>query len=185
MALAQIYWAHTTLNPGTDVPKERPPTGLTLERIYEHPAHLVRRSYQIFMSAFDSELTHKGLTPIYVIILAVLNEHPGIDVSTLAQAAAIDKTSCGRAITRLSRKKFVRIAISQDDGRQKCLFLTQQGRQIFASCSESIERIEEQLLGRFSPQEKLAFMGILHKFVDRNNEISRAPFKKVDELPLA
>lgn len=163
------------------MPEKKTQQGLTLERIYEHPAHLVRRSYQIFMSAFDAELTPKGLTPIYVIILAVLNEHPGIDLSTLAQAAAIDKTSCGRAIVRLSKRKFVRIAISQDDARQKCLFLTQQGREIFSSCSENIERIEEKLLGRFSEKEKLAFMTILRKFVDRNNSISRAPFKTVNE----
>lgn len=163
------------------MPEETKQQELTLDRIYEHPAHLVRRSYQIFMSAFDVELGSKGLTPIYVIILAVLNEHPGIDLSTLAQAAAIDKSSCGRAITKLAKIKLIQIAISQDDARQKCLFLTQQGREVFSSCSKNIERIEARLLGKFSEKEKSAFMTILRKFVDRNNHISRAPFKMVSE----
>ncbi len=152
-----------------------------LDRLYNHPAHLVRRSYQIFLSVFERELGEKGVTPTMLIIMAVLHEHPGIDLSTLAYAAAVDKSSCGRNVTRLEKMGVLKVARSFSDARQKVIFLTAEGRELLFACRHGIDSVETALLSVFSEEERKTFMDILLKFAVRNNELSRAPFRAVED----
>lgn len=156
-----------------------PPRALNLKRVYDHPAHLLRRANQIFLSVFEAEMGETGLSPNSLIILAVLHEHPGVDLATLSYAAAIDKSSCGRTVAAMEKSKLLKVAKNSADGRQKSVFLTAAGRDLYLSCEDAVQRIEDLFFSGFDEDERGLFMETLRKFVTRNNDISRAPFREI------
>lgn len=148
-----------------------------VDEIATHPGHLVRRAYQIFTSVFDEELGETGLTPIQFIALATLSTQPGVDQTRLAGLAAIDKTSCGRAIDRLSRAGLVVVRRGDVDRRQNSLALTPAGKRVLRDALPRIRRVRERLLSGLSKRDQAALLRSLDVFVTANNEQSRAPLR--------
>jgi DNA-binding MarR family transcriptional regulator len=148
-----------------------------LEEIATHPGHLIRRAYQIFASVFDEELGPLGLTPVQFIVLAMLRAHPGVDQTRLAGLAAIDKTSCGRAVERLARDGLVQVRRGAEDRRQHSLALTDRGTSTLRNTIPGMRRIRERLLSTMPAADQRRLLRSLEVFVTANNEQSRAPYR--------
>lgn len=159
--------------------------GIPLEKelyaeMVQHPAHLIRRTFQIFLSAFDLDLGQTGLTPVQWMILATVYSFPGIDMTRLAGLAAVDKTSCGRAVAKLADGGLIRLSADKTDGRQKRLSLLPEGQRMVVSALPGARKMRERLLVAFTSQERTAFLSILKTFVTKNNEQSRAPHRALE-----
>jgi MarR family transcriptional regulator, lower aerobic nicotinate degradation pathway regulator len=150
------------------------------QEIISHPGHLVRRSYQIFSSVFEEEMAGLNLTPIQYIILAVLEVYPGIDQTRLGGLAAIDKSSCGRAVEKLAQRKLILVRFSSEDRRQRELHLSEKGSALLSEAVPAARRIRKRLFSTLSPAQQTQFLASLAAFVDANNEASRAPFSPPD-----
>ena len=150
------------------------------EELISHPGHLVRRSYQIFMSVFEEEMAGLTLTPVQFIILAVLEVHPGIDQTRLGGLAAIDKSSCGRSVEKLAQRKLLSVHLGREDRRQRELYLTDKGRALLLEAIPGARRIRKRLLAALTATQQAEFLSSLAAFVDANNEASRAPFSDLE-----
>ena len=146
------------------------------EELISHPGHLVRRSYQIFMSVFEEEMAGLGLNPVQFIILGVLEVHPGIDQTRLGGLAAIDKSSCGRSVEKLAQRQLLSVHLGREDRRQRELHLTDKGRALLLEAIPGARRIRKRLLAALSAPQQADFLSSLAAFVDANNASSRAPF---------
>lgn len=161
----------------------RPLETLNAEDIHrlltEHPAHLIRRSYQIFLYCFDEAMAGLKLSPVTWIILATAHCFPGLSVTEVARCAAIDRASCGRAATALEKRGLVRIKMSDTDGRQKVLDLTPAGEALVAKGLGRIEKLRSLILGQLDVKEQRQFIASLTTFVQRSGNHTRSSIPRV------
>ena len=141
------------------------------------PGHLIRRAHQIAVSIFLEECREVDITPPQYAVLKVLETMPDLDQISLAHQAALDRSTIGWLAERLEEKGWVRRTPGVQDRRQKLLSLTDEGRRVLALVEPGVERTQQRLLAPLSAEECAAFLAMLQRIVDINNEASRAPFE--------
>ena len=143
--------------------------------LLDQPGHLIRRAHQIAVSVFLETLGGE-VTPVQYAVLELLREKPGIDQATLAQESALDTSSIADLAARLEAKGWiVREVLAR--GRRS-LQLTPEGAQRLAGYSASIRKLNRTLLAGLQAAERDEFIRLLRKFVEHNNDKSRAPLRR-------
>lgn len=166
--------------PGADRPADDSPS--LIDDLNEHPGHLFRRAQQISTSVFYANLG-EHITPIQFALLNAIQHHPGVDQVTLASLVGLDTSTTAATATRLEEKGLIERRLEVVLRRQRKLYLTAQGVRVMEGMARGLTDMRTQLLSRLSPWEQETLMRLLRKFVEVNNEFSRAPLGEVSRLP--
>lgn len=142
--------------------------------LYDQPGHLIRRAQQIAVSKFFETLGRE-VTPVQYAVLRMLQDRPGIDQVTLAGEVALDTSTTAELCARLEAKGWILRELLPR--RQRRLVLTPAGEAELARLVPGLQRMNEDLLSRLDVEERVDFMRLLAKFVQLNNEQSRAPMR--------
>jgi DNA-binding MarR family transcriptional regulator len=142
---------------------------------FSQPAYLIRRAHQISTAIFDEEFAGLNLTPIQFSLLLILQIYPSSDQTRLAGLAAIDKTSCWRALEKLAARKLVKVTAGADDRRKRVIELTAAGTAHLKLALPRSRNVQKRLMSASDPAGKSQFLKVLKDFVTANNEASRAP----------
>ncbi len=148
-----------------------------MQDIYSMPGHFLRRCQQISVAIFLDECREYDVRHLDYAVLKTVDALPGVDQITLAGSIAIDRTSIGRIVDKLERKKYIKRYKGKDDGRVKCLQITQKGKALLLKLDPLVERVESRIVEPLSNAQKKQFMEILEKICDYNNLVSRAPMR--------
>lgn len=143
------------------------------KRLTEHPAHLIRRSYQIFLCCFDEVMAGLDLSPVFWIILGTVYSYPDLSVTEVARRAAVDKASCGRAASALEKRGLMRVIQSVKDGRQKVLNLTPSGEAVVREGLSRLDMFEWLLIGDPDSEEGREILSALQRFIKRAGHMIR------------
>lgn len=128
----------------------------------EQPGHLIRRAHQIAVSTFH-EIMGRDVTPVQYAVMLILQDKPGIDQTTLAQAVALDTSTTADIAVRLETKGWItRELLSRG---QRSLSLSRDGEALLSSLGQGMHRMHTQLLGGLAPTEQAEFLRLLRKFV--------------------
>ena len=148
-------------------------------RIHDKPGHLIRRCQQIAVALFIEEAQASGfdLTPVQYAALAAIEEHPGIEATTLSALLAFDRSTLGDVIERLVGKQLVARTPDPQDRRVKRLAATPEGARTVAAIEPAVERAQARILAPLAAPERARFMALLAQVVDLNNPHSRAPVR--------
>jgi len=149
-----------------------PKTDTLSIELFEQPGHLIRRAQQIAVAMFVEALG-RDVTPVQYAILRMLQERPGLDQVTLAREVALDTSTTADIAARLETKGW--IVREMLPRRQRRLVLTPAGEAVLARLVPGIQRMNAAMLGGLAPGEREDFMRLLRKFVQLNNDQSRAP----------
>lgn len=141
------------------------------------PGFLVRRLHQIHSAIFLEECKDFGLTPVQYGLMTALLQHPSSDQRSLGMEVGIDRTNVADVLERLAERGFVRRERSETDRRSMTVFLTEEGRAVVEQMYASMIRAQERLLSPLDPEFRSAFMAMLTKLVEGNNEHSRAEMR--------
>ncbi|MCP5366813.1 MAG: MarR family transcriptional regulator [Hyphomicrobiales bacterium] len=147
------------------------------EDLFQMPGHLIRRCHQIAVGTFHDACGDFDLTPVQFAVLRGIGLRPGIDQVELSRAVGIDRTTIGDVILRLEKRGLLGRAADAADRRVKRLSLTAAGADLLDRVLPSVRAVQDRLLAPLSPGERAAFIRLLTKVVDRNNENSRAPLE--------
>lgn len=142
----------------------------------QNPGSLIRRAHQIATSIFFEECAAFETTPLQHAVLWRVTHHTGLDQTTLARSIALDRTTTAKVVHALERRKLIRRRTDAHDRRTKRLFATEEGRRLALAMNGAVERARERIVAPLAPQERRAFLKLLEKVVERNNEFSRVPF---------
>lgn len=148
-----------------------------LALVHQRPGHLIRRAQQISVSVFMDECRELEITPVQYAALAVIEAYPGVDQAALAGLVAIDRSTAGNVVTRLSDKGWARRETDSRDKRFKRVYATPAGGAMLHRVRPRLDEIQGRLLAPLSPKERAQFIALLAKVVDLNNDISRAPLQ--------
>ena len=142
--------------------------------LYEQPGHLIRRAQQIAVAMFFDALG-RDVTPVQYAVLRMLQERPGIDQVTLAREVALDTSTTADIAARLEAKGWILREVLPR--RQRRLVLTAAGDAVLARLVPALADMNHGLLSRLDATERAEFMRLLRKFVQTNNDESRAPMR--------
>lgn len=103
----------------------------------------------------NSILSGADITAVQALTLLYIlqNAEEGVSVTSLHLASGHSKATVSRLVKRLWEKGYVSLEPSREDGRQRLLYGTREGRQLKAFLEQSISRSEERLYRGFSADE--------------------------------
>ncbi|MBV1733155.1 MAG: MarR family transcriptional regulator [Hydrogenophaga sp.] len=87
-------------------------------------------------------------------VLSVLNEHEGVLSSVLAEHAMLDRARTSRALTSLVAKKLITRQPRPSDRREVHVFLTDEGRHMYAQILPRVMAINRQLVSGLSALQR-------------------------------
>lgn len=87
-------------------------------------------------------------------VLSVLNEHEGVLSSVLAEHALLDRARTSRALTSLEAKKLITRQPRPSDRREVHVFLTDEGRRVYAQILPRVMAINRELVSSLSALQR-------------------------------
>ena len=100
----------------------------------------------------------------------------GADDLETAGARPADR---GEVVRRLDARGWIAIETSQADRRAKALRVTDAGRALLAKMQPVVETIEAEMMRALTRSEAGAFINMIVKILEKNNEESRAPYRDI------
>lgn len=134
----------------------------------------MRRLNQIHYALFFEECRAFNVTPVQYGLLTALAFRGRLDQVSLAEELGIDRTNVAEVLKRLAARGLVRREENPDDRRARLASLTPRGRRLTASMYAAMQRAQDRFLAPLSQMERDAFMAMLVRLVDANNEYGRA-----------
>lgn len=130
----------------------------------ESTGHLLRRAVQHYAALWASTVTG-GLTTPQFAVLALLHSGAGLDQRTIAEGAALDKSTCGDLIDRLARQGLVAAGPDPDDRRRKLVRITAAGRRQLRAAAVQQGEVHQAALAELSATERAELNRLLLKML--------------------
>jgi DNA-binding MarR family transcriptional regulator len=127
--------------------------------------HLLRRAEQHYAALWANVGTGSRLTAPQFAVLAVLHEAAGLDQRTIAEGAALDKSTCGDLIDRLARRGLVEAGADPDDRRRKLVRMTAAGRRQLETAAVQQREVHKAALANLSEAERAELNQLLLKML--------------------
>jgi len=129
-------------------------------------AYAVARLQQRLFAGITERVAPYGLTTLQFTTLSVLDRHGApLSTSQLARRAFMTPQSMSEVIHALERKGFIKRNPHPNHRRTLPAMLTAKGRRVLAACEREVAELENQMLGRFSAEERAAFLRMVKEAV--------------------
>lgn len=147
-----------------------------VDALYKRPGFLLRRAHQISVSLFMEETgKHDATTTTQYGILVILRSCEGLDQIGLSKKVGLDRSTTGLVIKKLEAEGLIVRVDDAQDRRRKIIVLTARGERKLEGLRDPAARAQEAALSAFEPEEAAQFLQLLNKFVQRFNNVTRAP----------
>lgn len=104
-----------------------------------------------------------GLTRPEIVALLFLNYKDGASASEICEYSGHLKASVSRAVIALEKKRLIRRVPDAADNRRQLLFLTDEGRALYAQYIPGLQRREAAMLGCLNQTERVQLDRLLDK----------------------
>lgn len=118
---------------------------------------------------------HDATTTTQYGILVILRSCEGLDQISLSKKVGLDRSTTGLVIKKLEAEGLIVRVDDAQDRRRKIIVLTARGERKLEALSGPAARAQETALSAFEPGESEQFLQLLNKFVQRFNNVTRAP----------
>lgn len=123
----------------------------------------IRLAHGAVLRHFTETFTQLDLTQKQVSVLWLVDDHPGIAQTDLAQRLRMDRATTMAIINRLQAKHYLRRDRSPTDGRKQALFLEPAGTRVLGEAKTAIAEHEAWLKSRFSEREVKLLIDLLSR----------------------
>lgn len=123
----------------------------------------IRLAHGACLRHFTETFTDLDLTQKQVSVLWLVDDHPGIAQTDLAQRLRMDRATTMAIINRLQAKHFLRRDRSDKDGRKQALHLQPAGIEMLGKAKRAIGEHESWVKSRFSEKEVKQFIELLSR----------------------
>ena len=141
------------------------------------PGFLIRRMHQIHLALFAEECAAFDITPVQYSIMTVAGAQPRLEQARLAYEVGVDHATLANVLARLEARGLVRRTASLEDKRLKLVSLSPRGAALLARMRPAVERAHERTISALPPAEREAFVALLLRLVDAQNDYGRAPLR--------
>jgi DNA-binding MarR family transcriptional regulator len=121
----------------------------------------IRLAYGAVYRHFTETFAHLDLTQKQVSVLWLVDDHPDIAQTGLAQRMRMDRATTMAIVNRLEAKGYLVRRKSSSDGRKQALKLTALGSRALSTAKRAIQQHEQWLKSRFSKREVAKLIELL------------------------
>jgi DNA-binding MarR family transcriptional regulator len=121
----------------------------------------IRLAYGAVYRHFTETFSHLDMTQKQVAVLWLMDDHPDIAQTDLAQRMRMDRATTMAIVNRLEARGFLVRGKSKSDGRKQTLNLTNPGRKVLGTAKHAIRLHEQWLKSRFSDKEVTKLIELL------------------------
>jgi DNA-binding MarR family transcriptional regulator len=137
------------------------------------PAYLIRRLQMISTAIVAEEFEDEDMPVSEWAVLTMIENHPEIDQSRLAEVASIDKTNTGRLVDQLEAKGLVERRPHHSDRRVWMLRCTPLGHKIRKRLRPRALATQDRLLSCLKPADRELFIDLMSHVVTANEKYVR------------
>jgi DNA-binding MarR family transcriptional regulator len=137
------------------------------------PAYLIRRLQMICTAMVAEEFEDEDMPVSQWAVLTIIENHPEIDQSRLAEIVSIDKTNTGRLVDQLEAKGLVERRPNDSDRRVWMLRCTPLGRKVRKGLRPRALATQERLLSCLEPAQRELFIDLMSHVVAANEKYIR------------
>jgi len=123
----------------------------------------IRLAHGVCLRHFTETFAELGLTQKQVSVLWLVDDHPGIAQTDLAQRLQMDRATTMAIINRLQAKQLLRRDRSAHDGRKQALYLEPEGHAMLARAKLAIGEHEAWVKRHFSDAEVKVLIELLSR----------------------
>jgi DNA-binding MarR family transcriptional regulator len=142
---------------------------------HQTPGFLIRRLHQIHVAIFLEECAAFNITPVQFSLLKTLSPGAEMDQATIATQIGVDRTTTAGVLRRLHARGLVSWRNAPHDLRAKFWRRTPAGDRLVKKMAAHASRSHERLVGSLTQSQQRAYIDVLRRLVDANNELGRAP----------
>jgi len=154
-------------------PSSRTTTEPTVPPYVRVPAYLIRRLQMISTAIVAEALEDEDMPVPQWAVLTMIENHPEIDQSRLAEVVAIDKTNTGRLVDQLEAKGLVERHASDSDRRVWMLRCTPLGNKTRKRLRPRALATQDKLLSCLAPADRERFIELMSLVVTANEKYVR------------
>jgi DNA-binding MarR family transcriptional regulator len=151
----------------------RPPRTPDSVPVRRAAAPLVRRLQQICVSMVADALAGAELVQLEFAVLVFIDNAPGIDQRTLAEAMGIDRNNTSVIVERLEARGLVERDINAADRRARQLSLTPAGKNLWRKFFPQARAANNRILAPLQPAERKLFINMLVRLVEAHRVHAR------------
>ena len=137
------------------------------------PAYLIRRLMMISTAIIAEEFEDEDMPVSQWAVLTMIDNHPEIDQSRLAEVVAIDKTNTGRLVDQLEAKGLVERRPNDSDRRVWMLRCTPLGYKTRKRLRLRALATQDKLLSCLKPADRERFIDLMSHVVTANEKYVR------------
>ncbi|MEU0789180.1 MarR family transcriptional regulator [Amycolatopsis sp. NPDC005961] len=131
----------------------------------DRPGYLIKRAQQALNQACTDRLRPLELSMSQYAVLRALDDHPGASSAELARITFVTRQSLRDVLGGLRSAGLVTVAEQASTGRARPVALTTSGRAKLRAAEELITRVEEEMLGDLSADQRRYLADLLHTCV--------------------
>jgi DNA-binding MarR family transcriptional regulator len=137
------------------------------------PAYLIRRLHMICTAMIAEEFEDEDMPVSQWAVLTIIENHPEIDQSRLAEVISFDKTNTGRLVDQLEAKGLVERRPNDSDRRVWMLRCTPLGQKIRKRLRPRALATQERLLSCLEPADRELLIDLMSHVVTANEKYVR------------
>jgi DNA-binding MarR family transcriptional regulator len=122
----------------------------------------VRRASRVLARAFDVVLEPSGLNVTQLAVLRAIQRHPNEPLTRVAEDLCMDRTSLYRAVSRMQRDGWLKIA-NGADARSRTAEFTTRGRRVLGAADLPWGRAQTAIIERFGRDRWTALVSELER----------------------
>jgi DNA-binding MarR family transcriptional regulator len=123
-------------------------------------------AYRDFVGDADALLARQGFGRAHHRVLYFVNLKPGMPVATILDILKITKQSLARVLRQLIDNGYIEQKTGAADRRQRLLYPTDKGRQLFKTLSETQASRIEAAIGALPPDARKVILGFMVGMVE-------------------
>jgi|SRR6478672_4300346 DNA-binding MarR family transcriptional regulator len=137
------------------------------------PAYLIRRMQMISTSLIAEAFEGENMSLSEWAVLTIIENHPGIDQSRLAEVVSIDRVNTGRLVDELESKGLVERRVDDADRRIWRLRCTRQGVYTRKRLLPRALASQQKLLACLRAEDRKTFIELMFQVVSANEKYIR------------
>jgi DNA-binding MarR family transcriptional regulator len=154
--------------------KPLPPAGGARGAPYQRiPAYLIRRVQMISTAIITEAFEGEDMSLSEWAVLTIVENHPDVDQSRLADIVSIDRVNTGRLVDQLESKGLVERLSDESDRRVWKLRCTRAGLQTRKRLLPRALASQDKLLACLAPQDRKNFIELMLRIVAANEKYIR------------
>ena len=137
------------------------------------PAYLIRRMQMISTSIIAEAFEGEDMSLSEWAVLTMIDNHPDIDQSRLAETVSIDRVNTGRLVDELESKGLIERGVDEADRRVWRLRCTRRGLHTRKRLVPRALASQDKLLACLRPQDRKVFIDLMIQIVTANEKFIR------------